>query len=363
MKIALVTPSFLPDIGGLEVHVGHLARRLAAMGHSVEVLTQASVPMACSEKSDGATVRRFPIRMGGRAYPFAPSLWRYILQNSRGYDVVHMHSYHGTAAIPAALANVRRLVFTPHYLGSGRTALARAVHRPYHTVGTLLFKRADHIVCTTDAEVAMLKRDFPGAARKTTVIANGIDVEVIQRAAPIDYGKPLVLCAGRLETYKNVHMAVKALPYLEETIKLAIVGEGPASEPLAHLADQLGVASRVNLVGGVPWPGVYGWMRAADVFVTMSARESFGMSVLEAHVAGAHVVASDIPPHRELSAAVGPRVALVPLTAPPAELAAAISAAVAASAISAAAASSAPEAVHDVPTWDDHVDSLLSLYA
>jgi glycosyltransferase involved in cell wall biosynthesis len=358
MRIALVTPSFLPDIGGLEVHVGHIARRLAAVGHNVEVLTQASIPMASFEKSDGATVRRFPIRMGGRAYPFAPGLWKHILRHSRDYDVVHMHSYHGTAAIPAALANVRRLVFTPHYLGGGRTALARAAHRPYHTVGTLLFNRTDHIVCTTAAEEAMLTRDFPDAARKATVIANGIDVDVIRRATPLDCGKPLVLCAGRLENYKNVHLVIRALPYLEEAMKLAIVGEGPASEALGHLAAQLGVASRVKLVGAVPWPGVYGWMRSADAFVTMSARESFGMSVLEAHVAGARVVASDIPAHREVIAAVGPHVALVPLTAPPAELAAAISA---------AAASSAPEVhsveVDGVPTWDDHVNSLLNLYS
>jgi glycosyltransferase involved in cell wall biosynthesis len=353
MRIALVTPTFLPDIGGLEIHVGHIARRLSALGHNVEVLTQASTPMARFEKADGATVRRFPIRMGGRVYPFAPGLWSYILRHSRDYDVVHMHSYHGTAAIPAALANVHRLVFTPHYLGGGRTALARAVHRPYHTVGTLLFNRTDHIVCTTAAEAAMLTRDFPGAARKATVIANGIDVEAIQRAAPVDRGKPLVLCAGRLESYKNMHLVVRALPYLEEAMKLVIVGEGPASESLGHLAAQLGVASRVELVGAVPWPGVYSWMRAADVFVTMSARESFGMSALEAHVAGASVVASDIPAHREVIAAVGPDVALVPLTAPPAELAAAISAAV---------ASSAPEA-HSVPTWDDHVNSLLNLYS
>jgi glycosyltransferase involved in cell wall biosynthesis len=103
----------------------------------------------------------------------------------------------------------------------------------------------------------------------------------------------------------------------------------------------------------VKWPDVYGWFRAADIFVTMSARENYGMTVLEAHVAGAQVVASDIPAHRELIAMLGPEAALVPISAGPAELAAAIR----------AAAASPPRTTHVVPSWDDHVQSLLGIYS
>ena len=77
------------------------------------------------------------------------------------------------------------------------------------------------------------------------------------------------------------------------------------------------------------------------------------MSVLEAHVAGARLVASDIPAHREVAGALGPHITLVPLTASPVELAAAIR----------AAAASPRPAIHKVPSWDDHVESLLRLYA
>ena len=286
MRIALVTPRFLPEIGGLEVHVGHLARRLADAGHSVDVLTQAMPFASGLDQADGVTVHRFPIRLGGRAYPFAPGLWRYIYRHGRQYDVVHMHSYHATPAIPAALSPSRRLVFTPHYLGGGRTAMARAVHLPYRLIGRVLFHRADHIVCTTAAEAELLISNFPNAGPKTSVIPNGIDVDVINGATPHQFSGPVVLCAGRLETYKNIQLVVEALPLLDCAMKLVIVGEGPASKDLVRLAAQLGVASRVELVGAVAWPTVYEWFRGADVFVTMSARESFGMSVLEAYVAG-----------------------------------------------------------------------------
>jgi glycosyltransferase involved in cell wall biosynthesis len=352
MRIALVTPRYLPQIGGVEIHVGHLARRLAAAGHSVDVLTHATPGLSHLDEADGTTVRRFPIRLGGRTYPFAPGLWNYIGRHSLDYDVVHIHNYHATPAIPAALAPVKRLVFTPHYLGGGRTAIAQALHRPYRSIGRLLFHRADHVVCTTVAEAEMVASDFPNAARKTIVIPNGIDVDLINGAAPQRSGGPVVLYAGRLEKYKNIQLVVSALPYLGNEVRLAIVGEGPSYKDLTLLAADLGVASRVELVGAVAWPAVYRWFRAADVFVTMSARESFGMSLLEAYVAGAQLVASDIPAHREVAAMAGLRSALVPLTAAPGELAAAIRIALA----------SPRPVVHNVPSWYDHVDSLLRLY-
>lgn len=353
MRAALVAPRFLPDVGGLEVHVGSIARRLVAAGHSVEVMTQAIPSARRLALLDGATVRRFPIRLGGEAYPFAPGLWRYVWRHARDFDVVHVHSYHATPAIPAALARTRRLVFTPHYLGGGRTLVARAVHLPYRFVGRILFDQADHVVCTTAAEAAMVTRDFPNAIPKTVVIPNGIDVELINSAAPQDHAGQVILCAGRLEEYKNTHLVVAAMPFLDRAMKLVIVGDGPAAKGLARLAAELDVASRVEFAGAVRWPEVYRWFRRADVFVTMSARESYGMTVLEAHVAGARVVASDIPAHRELITILGPAATLMPISAGPAEVAAAIR----------AAAALPPPTAQAVPSWDDHVQSLLGLYA
>jgi glycosyltransferase involved in cell wall biosynthesis len=353
MRIALVTPRYLPEIGGVEVHVGQLARRFAAAGHSVDILTQATPSDARLDRADGATVRRFPTRLGGRKYPFAPGLWGYISRHSLDYDVVHVHNYHATPAIPVALAPTRRLVFTPHYLGGGHTAITQALHRPYRPIGRMLFDRADHVVCTTVAEVQTVTSDFPNATRKTIVIPNGIDVELINSTARQKSPGSVVLYAGRLEKYKNVQLIVGALPYLGDDVRLVIVGGGPLSSELALLAADLGMASRVEFVGPVPWPAVYGWFRAANVFVTMSGRESFGMSLLEAHVAGARLVAADIPAHREVAAMARADVALVPLIAGPAELAGAIRLALA----------SPPPALHKVPSWDDHVSSLLRLYA
>lgn len=351
MRIALITPRYLPEIGGVEIHVGHLARRLAAAGHAVDVLTQAESSASRLDQVDGVTVRRFPIRLG-KTSPFAPALWTYIRRHSHEYDVLHSHSYHATPAIPAAFASSSRLVFTPHYLGGGRTIIAQAMHGPYRSIGRVLFRRAHHVVCTTVAEAEMIASDFPDARPKTVVIPNGVDVDLINCAIPHPSTGPLILCASRIETYKNIQLVVDAMRFIGDATKLVIAGEGPACSDLVRLAAELGVTAKVEFVGAVRWPEIYRWFRTAGVFVTMSARESFGMSLLEAHVAGARLVASDIPAHREVASMVGQHIELVPLTATPAELAAAIR-----------IAAASPRSVgYKMPSWDEHVSSLLRLY-
>jgi FkbM family methyltransferase len=56
---------------------------------------------------------------------------------------------------------------------------------------------------------------------------------------------------------------------------------------------------QAHFAGRVSDEELYSWLRTASVVVTMSERESFGLTVLEAVTAGARVVASDIPAHRE----------------------------------------------------------------
>ncbi len=353
MRVGLVTPRFLPDIGGLEVHVGHVSRRLAQLGHQVEVLTQAAPALPRVATEAGAAVRRFPVVLGGQTYPFAPGLWVYLVRHAREYDVIHVHSYHATSAIPAALARSRKVIFTPHYLGGGRSTAAQLMHRPYRPIGRYILRRSDGIVCTTTAEAAMLARDFPGSFQKIRIIPNGIDSDAIASAAAYSCPGPVILYAGRLDAYKNVHLVVEAMRFLDEEVRLVIAGAGPAAAPLAKLADDLNVSPRVRFAGSVPPPEVYSWFRTADVFVTMSARESFGMSVLEAYAAGASLVVSDIAPHREVLSLVDADATLVPASATAGDVARAIRSAM----------EHGPSTGKPVPSWGEHVDELLGLYS
>ena len=67
---------------------------------------------------------------------------------------------------------------------------------------------------------------------------------------------------------------------------------------LLEAIDRLGLAEAVELLG--QWPDVPGLLQAADVFAFPSIYEGMPGALIEAMALGVPVVASDIPPVREV---------------------------------------------------------------
>lgn len=326
MNIAYISPRFAPDVGGVETVVAQLATRVAAAGHHVEVLTQAHdrrLPRV--DVIDAVTVRRFAVPAPSQHYAFAPGLWTYLTRAARRYDVLHAHNYHALPSLGAALMNRRPLVFSPHYHGSSQSSLRTLLHIPYRAAGAAVFRRASRVICVSEAEAALVRRHFPGASERLTVIPNGVDVAAISAAPPYAQDKAIVLSVGRLEEYKNVQRAIEALAHLDDAFALRVIGDGPARSALEALARRLCVQDRVKFLGRVDDDALRRWYRTARVYVNMSSHEAFGITLLEAIAAGAGVVAADIPAFRDVAAGSGALAAtLIPLDTDAAALAHAI---------------------------------------
>merc|ERR1719171_1669008 len=69
---------------------------------------------------------------------------------------------------------------------------------------------------------------------------------------------------------------------------LAIAGDGPSRRALELEAESLGI--RAVFLGNVPHHSLPALYRAADVFITMSLSETFGLTVLEAQMCGCSAV-------------------------------------------------------------------------
>lgn len=355
LKLAYVAPRYAPFIGGVEVHVSQLARRIAAQGHRVEILAQECdrhLPMV--ETMEGIIVRRFPMLLPTPNLAVAPSLWPYLRRHAARFDLIHAHGYHALPALAAALTSHRPLVFTPHYHGTGHTPFRAFLHRPYRPLGAALFRRAGQVICVSEAEAVLVRRHFPETTRRLVVVPNGIESELIRAAQPYPVDGAVVLSVGRLEPYKRVHRLIEAMALTPELFVLKVIGAGPTKPALADLADRLGLAGRVEFLGAVSNEVLYRWYRTARVYVTCSDHEAFGMTVWEALAAQARVVASDLPAHREVLTRHGPEViALLPLAASPTDLA---------RAIITMAGDQGRGAPRAIPTWDEVAADTLRIY-
>lgn len=320
LRIAMVTPRELAFMGGVELHVGRISELLVERGHSVELFTQRTEPGGPShEWRNGVLMHRHRGIAGRRAYPVSPALWGALYRNRDRFDVIHAHMYHALAGLPAPLlrGDRRALVFTTHYHATGHTPLAMLLHAAYRPIGRRMVQAADRVICVSEAEAGLVRRDFvlrDGA--HIAVIPNGVDRDAICATAPRAATRPLVLCVGRLVRYKNVATLIAAAKLLSPDIAVEIIGDGPDRHRLEALAEG-GGGAEVIFRGRVSDEELREALVSAGVVVSLSSQEAFGLTLAEGIAAGARVVASSIPAHREVGAFAPAHVDFVPVQTPP----------------------------------------------
>ena len=295
-----------PLAGGAETHLHEVFGRLAARGHDVTALVSGWAGSAPRASLDGIRVHR-----SGRRYTFsltAPRYFRRHLADER-FDVV----VEDLNKIP---------LFTPRWsreLGGGRTRVVVLVH---HLFGRSAFQAAPLPVALV---TWLLERSVPGAFRSIPVIAvsestkldlvargmdqdrirvvpNGIDLDFFSPAAERRTERPTLLFLGRLRKYKRVDLIVSAVGRLVAQgidVELEIGGDGDERASLERQIQELGLQSRVRLLGFIPEADKRDRLRRACIHVLTSSKEGWGISNLEAAACGTPSVASDAPGLRE----------------------------------------------------------------
>jgi glycosyltransferase involved in cell wall biosynthesis len=353
MRIAIVSAHYAPFAGGVESHVEEIAKRLAGQGETVEVLTHQDDPaLPDTELREGVLVRRHKVPVPSQHFGVSPAVWSTLVRHRHRYDVVHAHGYHSAAPLAAAMAGASPLVFTPHYHGTGHSPLRKAIHIPYRAMGAAIAVRSKRIICVSRAEADLFLTHFPSARPRVTVIPNGVDLGRITAAQPFPDAGPVVVTGGRLQSYKQIDRIVEAMALTPPGLRLVVTGDGPERGALEALADERGVRAKVRFIGRVEPDLLYRWYAGADVFCSMSTNEAMPVTILELLAAGARVVASDIPAHRDIRDRTAGAITLVPPDADPGVLASAL----------VHALNESPAPAQQIPTWDEVTTQTLDVY-
>lgn len=284
MRVLHVTDSYLPRLGGIELHVADLAARQHGVGHEVTVLT--GEPSGSLEP-EGPDVVRVPGRLG-RTSALAPRTLATVLAEVRP-EVVHAHL---SVASPYAWSVLRRAdvprIATLHSLlpahGGVIAAGARVARLP---VGEIAWTAVSRVAADR------LAAGLGGAA--VGVLHNGIDPERWQ-VAHEPQPRFEILVVGRLAARKRPLEVLDALAALHDRLpdlpwRATFVGDGPQRAQVVAAVRQHGLTEHVRLLGPLPRPEIAALLGRADVFLAAATLESFGIAALEARCAGVPIVA------------------------------------------------------------------------
>lgn len=219
------------------------------------------------------------------------ALWRLRREFGAEYDAVVLNDPHAITYAGAALAGL-----SVSRIGVRHTCFPlKSVWKHTHLV--------DHVVCVSDsARQNCLEAGLK--ASRTSVIHGGLTpqtptAEQLDSArsdlAWGDAAEPLCLAIGSLLPVKGLDTLIHALAEAKhrgEGFRLAIAGDGPERQSLQQLAQRLGVADRLRLLGfrdDVP-----ALLRVADLFVNASHNEGLSLVLIEAMHAGTPIVSTDV---------------------------------------------------------------------
>lgn len=277
MRVLLVVSS--TRLAGTERHVVELAAGLQAAGIEVEAVCERGgegLDQALQDR--GVAVHLLPLT--------GPELARSIPRLARlslGFDLVHSHLTHATAAAVAARTIAGRpVVETRHFI-----TLAHQQRRPARRhIGQWRRAIIDRGI---DITIAPSRAVADHVAGEAVVVPHGIPM----KPAPSRHAwGSRYLTVGRLETDRNVALALEAFAMADvsDAATLTIVGDGSARHDLEAQSANLGIGHRVIFTGRVA--DVAAHLHAADVFLA-TAVEAFGLAALEAMAVGLPVVTVD----------------------------------------------------------------------
>lgn len=132
---------------------------------------------------------------------------------------------------------------------------------------------------------------------KITVVRNGVDLDRFASGdrdamrREMTLSGSVWLTVGHLVELKGVHLVIEAVAKVPE-VSLLIAGDGPEKARLLRLAKDVGVASRIRLLGAVPQSALPRYYNAADALFLASSSEGMPNVALESLACGTPVVAA-----------------------------------------------------------------------
>lgn len=318
-------------IGGMEIHLDILSAAVAALGHSVTVITTRHPEGLDREAKNGYQIYYLSNTRPAR---YSRSWWRESakkvidLHREKRFDVIWSQSFsafyyayrvkrflniplitvsHGSGIIGHTRSEWNRIDSVKEYIGFFTKFLPEALFGYafwyYHTLAN-----SEAVIGVSRAAVESLQKEKVWPLKKTAIIYNGIDTSIfkpdpalrksVREKYSIDKKAKLLLMLGVLHKQKGIQYGFQAFKKIKGQVpqaKVMVVGWGPHLDWLKQLSEELEIANDVIFCGKIPNKELPGYYNAGDLFLNPTVRvEGLSIVTVEAMSCGKPIIISKI---------------------------------------------------------------------
>ncbi|TET16338.1 MAG: glycosyltransferase family 1 protein, partial [Dehalococcoidia bacterium] len=367
MRICLLTYRGNMNSGGQGVYVCYLAKALHELGHQVHVIAGPPYPSPPDGvklhklealnlyETNGFSMLSSPLRMftpinlyeaaavhiGMFPDIFTFSMRAYLrlrdLMSRERFDIIHDNQTLGYGLLLAKSLGVP-IVATIHHpisvdmaaslaeVKSWLTRFRRTIFYSFLIMQGVVSRRMDRVVAVSKTSAEDTIRAFKLREDRVRIVHNGVDTGIFRRLDHVEKEPNSLVIVGKTEDKKKgVHLLLKAVQLLKDDVdvKVSVVGkQDPDDGYRRKLVQELGIGDRVTFTGRVGAEELARLYSSAEIAVTASLYEGFGLPAAEAMACGTPVIATRAGALPEIVGEQGTGI-LVPPADPPA-LAAAI---------------------------------------
>ena len=308
-QVVIVTPRFLPLLGGMERQVALLAEAFSEFGWRVVVVT---------ERLDGSPRREAHgrieiLRVGANRQRLDPlegrrplseqlhsaaELASVLLRYGRHADLVIVRTFTLPAVVVGALKKLHAMsgvsVVTAE-TGGARDDPTVFASLPGQLLLRGFLRGNDFFNCLVSSNRASI-RALGVPESRMTMIPNGIQFDSWQSPPPMPPVRRF-LYVGRLSVDKGLRELLEAFAsvrHVHPEVRLSLAGSGPDRDELEVFARQLDISDGVEFLGMVDYGDLPTVVRSHDCFVLPSHSEALPLSAIEASAARRFLIVSDV---------------------------------------------------------------------
>ena len=308
MKILIVTPTYLPIVGGTEQTIYEISKRLINRGIGVTILTRSVKDRTASDEPD-VNVCRIPLPEIKIYTPWVPitrtvRLLNKIREFCHGGQVDIIHQFHvfsfGAACVLAKKYLKKPLITS--LMGQDTYDPFNPIPKVFNPYQAWVVNNSD-MVTAPSQDLANHARE-QGCKRDINIVPHGVDIykfnpnvsgAEVRKKLQIREDEIMLFSIQRLDQRKKLDYLIGAMPKVVKenpNIKLVIGGKGPEREKLELLASRLNIGENIVFVGFITEEDLPKYYSACDLFTFHTTYEAFGLVLAEAMARGKPIIST-----------------------------------------------------------------------